>query len=195
MQRLDSHLKSEYGYSDYEIAVIKYIVISIFSELSKLFIMGCPFFIAGLGLDFLTYVVVTGLLRINGGGIHLRHYITCLMLSSFMCTSSTLALPYFSNKLIAYLSFDYIYYEFFMIFVSIICMIIQYIVGPVASIFRPSPDSLLIKSCKNNCAYITFGFILIVMFVDDYHVFRPYVNIAFWCIVLHTLQLYISKKM
>ena len=34
-------------------------------------------------------------------------------------------------------------------FFSIICMIINFYIGPVASPFRPAPDSVLIKSCRN----------------------------------------------
>ena len=40
MNDLAKELKSQYGYTSYELALVKYALVSILSELSKLFILG-----------------------------------------------------------------------------------------------------------------------------------------------------------
>lgn len=72
-------------------------------------------------------------------------------------------------------------------------MIINYKIGPIASPFRPSPDSILIKKCQNTGFVIIFIFIIFVSFFHEFSLFATYFQVGFWTIVLHTAQLFIAK--
>ncbi|MCI8956635.1 MAG: accessory gene regulator B family protein [Eubacterium sp.] len=182
MSELIQELQREYGYSDYDIAKVKYVLASLFSEFSKLFLFGLSFGILGYFYPFLFSIILLLFLRINIGGLHCKHYISCLFLTSIILYASIMFLP--NLVLLSTTS---------IIFFSIICMVINYYIGPVASPFRPSPDSVLIKSCRNIGFFIIFTFILFVSIFQNNSFLASYIQVGFWTIVLHTIQLIIAK--
>ena len=130
MQSLIDELKDEYDYSSYDIAMVKYVLTSIFYEFSKLIIFGIFFGFLGYFKSFLVSLILLLFLRINIGGIHCKHYITCFLLTFVVLFSSIILLP----KLLFVA-------PILIISICTICMIINYKIGPIASPFRPSPDS------------------------------------------------------
>lgn len=182
MSELIQELQKEYGYSDYDIAKVKYVLASIFSEFSKLLLFGILFGILGYFYSFLVSIVLLLFLRINIGGLHCKHYMSCLFLTFIVLFCSIMFFP----NLIS-LSASYI------ILFSMICMIINYWIGPIASPFRPTPDSVLIKSCRNIGFLIIFSFILFVSIFQNFSFLALYIQVGFWTIVLHTIQLIIAK--
>ena len=72
-------------------------------------------------------------------------------------------------------------------------MIINYYIGPIASPFRPSPNSVLLKSCRNLGFIIIFTYILFVSIFQNIEALELYIQVGFWTILLHTIQLIIAK--
>lgn len=177
-----NELKSEYGYSSYDMAIVKYVLVSIVSELSKLILFGIFFYKLGFLTEFSFAILLLLFLRINGGGLHCKHYISCFLLTFMVLGFSIIILPYFLKP-------SYIW----VMIITCVCMIINYFIGPVASPFRPSPNSLLLKNCKNNSFLVIFTFILFVNIFHSNALFDNFIAIGFWTILLHTLQLIAAK--
>ena len=182
MSTLSSKIQEMYGYTDYEMAIIKYSVTALFSELSKIIILGIAYAIIGKFNLFVVSCILLILLRINGGGYHCRHYVTCLLLTAIVSFAAIILLPQINIP------------NYSIVLVALtICLFITYYVGPVPSPFRPEPDSLLIKRCNNKSFLIIFFFIIIVSIFNSNIIIRPYLIVGFWTIILHTLQLIIAK--
>lgn len=175
-------IQKMYGYTDYEMAVIKYSITALISELSKIIILSVFFLYIGKFDLFIASCVLLIFLRINSGGYHCKHYITCLLLTTIISAAAIILLPliYIPNCSIILLTLT-------------ICLFTNYFIGPVPSPFRPEPSNSLIKTCKNNSFITIFIFIIIVSIFNSNIVIRPYLVVGFWTIILHTLQLVIAK--
>lgn len=182
MDNLLKKIQGIYGYSDYEIAVIKYVLTAIFSEISKLIILGIFYFIIGKFSLFIISFILMCLLRINCGGYHCKHYLTCLLLTFVVSYLSIVLMP---NYCIPNTSI--------MLIILTICLFINFFVGPVASPFRPAPNSLLLKHCRNNGFMTIFIFTLLVSIFNTNYLIINYLIVGFWTIILHTSQLIIAK--
>lgn len=182
MNGLLNKLQEMYGYTNYEIAVIKYAVTAILSELSKLIILSIFYlYIGKLNLFIISFILLI-FLRINCGGYHCKHYISCLLLTFAVSYASIILLPAFFRP------------NYSIILAALaICLFTNYYIGPVASPFRPAPDSLLIKHCRNNGFIPIFIFLIIVSIFNTNSMIQPYLIIGFWTIILHTIQLIIAK--
>lgn len=182
MNQLTQALKETYGYSDYELALVKYTLISVASELSKLIILGVFYFLLDKFLYFLVFVVLLAFLRINSGGLHCQHYISCFVLTFVMSYFAIVILP------------SYLFpSNFLTLTATAVCLFVNYFIGPIASPFRPSPDSLLLKYCKNSSFLIIFIFFIIVSIFNSNPQISPYLSIGFWTIILHTMQMIFAK--
>lgn len=175
-------IQKMYGYTDYEMAVIKYSITALFSELSKIIILSIFFLYIGKFNFFITSCVLLIFLRINGGGYHCKHYITCLLLTACISVAAIVFLPLINIP----------NYSIVLLLLTI-CLFTNYFIGPVSSPYRPEPDNLLIKRCKNNCSLTIFIFFIIVSIFNSNIVIRPYLIVGFWTIILHTLQLIVAK--
>ena len=182
MSTFSSKIQKTFGYSDYEMAIIKYSITALFSELSKIIILSILYAVIGKFDLFLVSSTLLILLRLNGGGYHCKHYITCLLLTAFVTSAAIIFLPliYIPN------------YSIVLILLTI-CLFITYYIGPVPSPFRPEPDTLIIKQCNNKSFITIFLFIIIVSIFNSNIAIRPYLIVGFWTIILHTLQLIIAK--
>lgn len=177
-----SKIQETYGYSNYEMAVIKYSLTALFSELSKIIILGGLFLSIGKFDLFVAAATMLALLRLNNGGYHCNHYITCLLFSGIVLYTAIVLLPLINIP------------NFSIVLIALtVCLFINYYIGPIPSPFRPEPNSLLIKQCKNKCFIIIFCFIIIVSIFNSNTIMRPYLIVGFWITILHTLQLIIAK--
>lgn len=182
MSTLSSKIQETYRYTDYEMAIIKYSVTALFSEVSKIIILGTLFTIIGKLDLFLVSSILLILLRLNGGGYHCKHYTTCLLLTMAVLFVAIVVLPLITIP----------NYSIVLILLTA-CLFITYYIGPVPSPFRPEPDYLLIKQCNNKSFLTIFFFIIIVSIFNSNTLVQPYLNVGFWTIILHTLQLIIAK--
>ena len=179
---LSAKIQNMYGYSDYEMALIKYSVTAMLSEVSKIVILSIFYLSIGKFDLFVAFSILLIFLRINGGGYHCKHYVTCLMLSFFISICATIILP-----------FIFIPNHILMLIFLTICLYITYYVGPIPSPFRPTPSSILIKQCNIRCFLVISLFIIVVSIFNTNTVIKPYLIVGFWTIILHTLQLIIAK--
>ena len=182
MKNLASKIQELYGYTDYEMAIIKYSVTALFSEFSKILILGILFAIIGKLDLFIASASLLILLRLNGGGYHCKHYTTCLSLTALVLSAAIVFLP-----LITIPNYSIV------LITLIVCLFVTYYIGPVPSPFRPEPDYLLIKKCNNKSFLIIFFFIIFVSIFNSNIDIEPFIIVGYWTIILHTLQLIIAK--
>lgn len=182
MNTLSDNIQKLYGYSNYEMALIKYVLVSIASEFSKLLFLGVFYLYIGKFDLFVSSFALLLLLRFNGGGYHCKHYITCLLMTFTISLASIVLLQQIQ---IANYSI--------IIFTLIICLIANYIIGPIASPFRPKPDSILLKNCKNNGFIVILFFIIFVSIFNTMQSIEPYLIVGYWTVILHTFQMIFAK--
>lgn len=182
MSNIADELKEQYGYTSHELALVKYAITSILSELSKLIIMGLFFYLTGYFAEFMFSTILLLFLRINIGGLHCRHYLTCFILTFTVSYASVTLLPQFFTVSPAAI-----------IVFSIIFMIICFKTGPIASPFRPMPDGAMIRRCRNTGTVIFLLFILFVSIFQSSDAASSYMQTGFWTITLHTLQMIVAK--
>lgn len=167
-------IKADNGYSDREIKQIKYVLSALFSDFSKLFLMGILFFILHKFPEYIGAVIVLLFIRTNSGGLHFNHYTTCLLFSFLLLFSSVILLPDIVtiNKL-------------FMISDLTLCIFISFLLNPVRCVYRPAPDRNLIRMCHIN----TFKYIFIFLILSYALPLNSVIISGFWTINLQMLQL------
>ncbi len=160
-----------------EKARLNYIISCIIYEGSKLLLFFL-FFCCIHKLDgFLYSLIILLPLRFISGGLHFKHYISCLVFS-FM---------YFYLVNVVLMPFK------FPLFISIIilsvCAVTNFIIGPITSDSRPQLTKEIINKGKLNIFIATcYELILTFLFFDT-----AISTVGFWTIVLHTLQLIIAN--
>lgn len=168
-------LKSNYQFSDYQVAQLGYLAKTVFGELSKLIVLGIIFhkepalFWPGL--------ITMLLLRVSTGGLHCKTYFTCFLASFLYMVTALKLLPLIpvSKPLQQVLLFA--------------CMLINYKIGPVTSdIHLPLDEKQIKKGRLRACIIIIFFFILTYIIPENRSLL-----ICFWIIILHTLQLIAAK--
>ena len=114
--KIHDYLKNNYGYSDFQIGQIRYTIISILSDVSKLIIMGIFFILTDYFFQYLAAIATLLVLRTCTGGLHFKHYFSCLALSFFLLYIGICQLP--KILLPRPLYFVLLYY----VYSSIICL-------------------------------------------------------------------------
>lgn len=167
-------IKDSYGYSDYEIKLIQYTLTAMVSEVSKFLILLVFFSSISKTYEYLTAVVVLLLLRCNTGGLHFKHYSLCLLVTFSLILLSTCILPSIlqPNMLTT-------------LVLLLVCIIINYQIGPISATNRPAPDrNLYIRSKINSFTFI-FLYLILAYIIQNH----PLIMIGFWTIILQTMQL------
>lgn len=168
-------LKNEYGFSDYQIAQLKYLFKTIASEFSKLAIMAI-IFRNKIGL-YVFAVTVMLLLRTATGGLHCKTYLGCFAVSLGYMFLSIEVLPLITvNKLL----------QLILLF---ICMLLNYYIGPVTSSVRPPLREHVFKRVRIQAFLIIFFYLTLTYILPE----TPYITAGFWVVILHTAQLIVAK--
>lgn len=76
-----TYLQKTYGYTDFQIGQIRYVIMSLLSEFSKLFIMGIFFYSTHMFGEYITAAFILCMIRTGAGGLHFKHYVTCFLFS------------------------------------------------------------------------------------------------------------------
>lgn len=174
---IHSYLHNTLGYTNYEIAKIKFIVFTILSEISKLLLIGLFFFYSKKLTVFIMAAFVLCLLRISTGGLHFKHYLSCF-LASF-------SIFFIGVSVLNGIQFT----KFVQLITLLLCIIINYYCAPVVSSFRPIPDGIKIQRAKKQSIAIITAFSIILYIFPQ----NQYVNVGFWMIILQTIQLFAAK--
>lgn len=169
-------LKNKYNYTDYEIKLIHYSMITFISEISKLLILGCFFsFISKLSY-YVWAIFIFLFLRRYSGGYHCKTYISCFLLSFIYMYSAVILLPNIPMNRIAYL---------FIFFISILLI---NAFSPMPSIYHQKLNRHQIITYR---LYINIFLIICMILVLKFPK-NHFLIISFWEIIMHTLQLSIE---
>ena len=164
-------LKGRYNLTDYQIALLRYLLFTFLSESSKLF------FILFLYRRHLALCIATLLflccIRRTAGGFHCNTYAGCLFVSTgyaFLCLT---LLPLISLTKTA------------RILLCMVCILINYALAPVSSSKRPA----LSDAKKKRFKWISTGILIVFFFILLIAPENEYMISGFWVIILHAVQL------
>lgn len=177
MDYILNKVQTEYGYTDYQIKLIKFSLTGIFYDLSKTLIFMIYFYATGKFTEFIFAAVPLILLRTRNGGIHLKKYWSCFLfsLAYFYTVINILPALVTIHPLTVYP-------------VLLVCAVMDYMIGPTLQ-NRPALAENIIKKAKIQSFQLVF--IVAVLFFIFPNV--PYLIVSFWTVVLNTVQLAIAK--
>ena len=168
-------IKKTYGFTDYQIAQLKYFFLTVFSELSKLFLISLCF------LDnivlFIWTIIIFQIIRSSIGGLHCKTYWGCFFVSlGYICLAIRILPLIPIDKLIQLVTL-------------LLCIVITYHIGPLTSILHPILSDSVCKRLKNNSFFIIFIFFILLYLLPT----NPYITTGYWVIILNTCQLILAK--
>lgn len=164
--------------TDYEKKLLAFYGMCFVCEATKVAIYFVIFYLLGLTKQFIAALIFMAMLRISGGGLHFKHYLSCLFVSFLLLGLAILSGIYIKLPLP------------FMLLLSLGCLIAAYKLVPIQAPTRPDATEQLIQSSKRHTA---IKILLIIALIC----IRPknlYVNIGFWTLVIHVVQLAIAKE-
>ena len=166
-------LKTDYSCTDYQIAMIKYLLLTFLSEGSKLTVIFLVACYTGHILECLIVIATLLPLRITSGGLHFKHYWSCFLMSfAFVATCILLPQVCCPNKWIA---------EFFML----ICLLLHHYIAPVTSCYREDAPEHVVKKCKLKSFVVIFFLMLLINVTGMCY----YIACCFWTVILQSVQL------
>ena len=171
-------VQAAYGYSDYQIKLIRFSLTGILYDVSKTLIFMAYFYATGKPLEFLFAIVPLILLRTRTGGLHFRKYWSCFLISFAYLYAVINILPVMItvHPLAIYL-------------ILLLCAVLDYLIGPISLKDRPAAAEEIIKKAKIQNFQVVF-IVAILFFIFSNN---PYLIVSFWTVVLHTFQLAITK--
>ena len=174
---LHNFLHNTLGFSNYEIAQIQFFTNSILSEISKILIIGGFFLIIDMFDMFIPATLTLCCLRTCTGGLHFKHYLSCLAVSFAIFFIDITIL----NK--------FVLIKPVQLLLLIICAIINYLCAPIVSVFRPIPNGVrILRSKRQATTIISFYFVLVFILPTT-----SYLNVGFWMILLQSIELLVAK--
>ena len=168
-------IQSIYGFSDYQIAQLRFTFRTFISEISKLIILAFVFR-NNLPL-FVWAAVILRLTRASTGGIHCNSYISCLLFSYVFLALSINVLPSIYLNIILEL------------YILSLCMAISFFIGPVISTKHLALTDKTRLKLKFKLSLTIFLYMIFLFIMPE----NPYSITGFWVIVLNTLQHIFSK--
>ena len=186
MEYLLNKAQAEFGFSDYQIKLLRFSFTGILYDVSKTLIFFVFFLAIGKLPEFLFAVVPLILLRTRGGGIHFHKYWTCFLASFAYLYAVICILPAMVpvHPLVVYL-------------ILLLCAVLDYMIGSASLKERPvvqeefmlNKKRELAKKAKIQSFQVVFAVaVLFYIFPDS-----CFLIVSFWTVVLHTLQLSITK--
>lgn len=177
MRAIANYLDTVPELSTSDKAKLNYFFSCIIYEGSKIVLFLIFFTVTQRLKGFLYSMIILLPLRIISGGIHFKHYLSCLAFSFgyFYLVNVPLGnvMPTFEMSLL----------------ILFACIFINCLVGPVVSDSRPALDPERIKRGRLHVFIATvYDTLLTALFFES-----PLAPIGFWTIVLHSLQLIIGK--
>ncbi len=168
-------IKKNYGFTDYQIAQLKFFFLTLFSEISKLLLISLCF------LDdiplFICTLFIFQILRSSCGGLHCKTYLGCFAVS--------LGYMIFAIRILPLIPMD----KLFQMITLLLCIIITYHIGPLTSVFHPTLSESVCSHLKNKVFMIIFVFLIILYILPE----NAYTTTGYWVIILNTCQLLLAK--
>lgn len=167
--------------SEYEKKLQEYYWKCFISEFSKIIIFLIVFMLLGFTKEYVAALFYLMVLRNNGGGLHCKNYISCLLVSfTFLCGSILLGTYAAPPQTLLYT-------------VTLFCAATGYYLVPITSDNRPAATPEQVKKSKRNTVVAILLFFVLICICP----LNTYICIGYWTIVLHIFQLviaYLSKE-
>lgn len=93
MTKINIYLKNKLHYSEYQIQILCYFILTVGSELSKFIILFTYFLFWSQEMEYLFSTFLLWYLRFFGGGLHKKTYLGCLLYSFIYLTLCIQLLP------------------------------------------------------------------------------------------------------
>lgn len=176
---IHNYLHNTLGYTNYEIAQMQYFISSVFSEISKMILIGTFFLLIDRLFLFIPAALTLCCLRICTGGLHFKHYLSCLAISFAIFFIDICILNEFTLL------------KPIQLLLLCICIVINYTCAPVVSIFRPVPNGTQIQRAKKHSFWLITVYCIIVFILPT----SSYINVGFWMIMLQSIELSTAKML
>lgn len=178
MEYLMNKVQTTYGYSDYQIKLIRFSLTGILYDVSKTLLFALYFYATGKFVEFLFAIVPLILLRTKTGGLHFRKYITCLLVSFVYLYTVINILPALVTV-----------HPLAIYPILLVCAILDYLIGPTSLKDRPAAAERIVKKAKIQNFQVVF-LVAVLFFIFSSN---PYLIVSFWTVIFHTVQLAIAK--
>lgn len=178
MDALFQKIQKTYDFSDYQIRVLKYVIIGNLSDGSKMLFLFILFDRLQLMRPFLCALVPFLLLRQLTGGLHCKTYLGCFLATLGYFLSVTILMPLFMPLSSPVRSL-----------LLVVCMYLGYRLGPLLSNreLHITPRAARIKKYASLLLIGAYLLLDIGLAQEPYHIYGIYT------IYLHTVQLVYSK--
>ncbi|MBQ6786858.1 MAG: accessory gene regulator B family protein [Lachnospiraceae bacterium] len=177
MQILSNFIDANMNISERDKKMLIFSITCIFYDVSKLLLFIVLFaLLHRLDLFLFAFIILLPL-RLSSGGLHFKHYMSCLFFS----------LGYF---LLVTIPLTGISIPFWSAIISLgLCTIINGALSPILSASRPPlPEREIIHRKKKTLLATSFGILLLILFYQT-----KYFAVGYWTILLHSVQLIIAK--
>ncbi len=178
MNLLINRIAQLHDFTDYELKLIRFYFTGILYDISKTLIIGIFFYWIGKFPEFLFTLVPLLLLRKTTGGYHLKTYWTCFLASLIYFILAVLVLPACVPLPMTWMQLT-----------LLVCVWIMYYIGPISSNREIRMEQTQLHKVHIQSFQIVFVLsILLFLFPDT-----KYLTASFWTVVLHSIQLIITK--
>lgn len=178
VKKLYHHLKNNLHYTDYQIRVLHYFFLTTGSEISKLALIGCYFYLWGKLDIYFFSIILLWFLRFCSGGLHQKTYLRCLAVSFsylVLCIQILPVIPLPKPAVLLLLT---------------AAAIAGYRIGPIPSPFRKHITAAQ-KAKYRRIQLWGFFFYLAILFITP---LNTCLLTGFWVIMIHILQLYVAHR-
>lgn len=177
IMKLYEDLQKYHNYTDYQIKLVRYVLKTLASEISKFLIIGAFFLIIGKLPEFLFAAVLLLFFRRYNGGLHCKTYVTCLLASFLFFFAGVLALP-------ALVTVPYVTGVVVLITLTVLIPVLAPVKGQYHAELQPEQ----IKRYR----LWTLAVMIVVTLLYFFFPESVYFIIAFWIAAIHACQLYIA---
>lgn len=178
MNLLINRIAQLHDFTDYELKLIRFYITGILYDVSKTLMIGILFYCIGKFPEFLFTLIPLLLLRKNTGGYHLKTYWTCFMASLSYFILAILVLPAIAPLQMTWMQL-----------VLLVCAWIMYYIGPISSNREIKMEQIQLHKVHMQSFQIVLVIsVLLFLFPDT-----KYLIASFWTVVLHSVQLIITK--
>lgn len=173
-----TRIQISYNFSDLEMARMKYTLKALSSEFIKTILLSILFYKLGYLPQFIAGILILASIRWNCGGLHMEHFITCLLFTLGFTVLTIIILP-------AWLHVP----SPMKAIVLLVCIAATYRIGPISSSKRPSVSASRTNHYRKIAVILLILYSALILLLKT----NPYADICFWIIVLQTAQLIRAK--
>lgn len=178
MNLLINRIAQLHDFTDYELKLIRFYITGILYDISKMFMIGAFFCYIGKFTEFLFTLVPLLLLRKKTGGYHLKTYWTCFLASFLYFILAAIVLPAVIPLKMTWMQLT-----------LLVCAWVMYYIGPISSNREVNLD----KEQLHKVHVQSFQIVLAVSILLFLFPNTKYLIVSFWTVVLHSIQLIITK--